>query len=565
MTSTPVPDPTLARTLHDRLAATIAARRPLFEMPPGEYFLQGSYLPERFCQISNNDHGLKRILFDVEGASDLTIEGHGARLVFFGEVLPIRVGHSAHLTIRNLTIDWHRPFFTQAEVTAGGAGFVEFQTDPERYPLAVDRGRLLVRDGRGWQTDSLWNLLPFDPVRREVDSREENWGLNRWHRASQLGLGRFRLEADFQTDFTIGQPIVLMHGNRVAPGVWIEESNGITLENVTLHHALAMGVIAQCSKNVTLDRLRVIPSGDRLFSTWVDATHFTDCHGHTVLKGCELRGQFDDAANIHATFYQVLGQLKPDTARLRTVHPQRCGVCGIKPGDGVAVHARSTLERLLVSKAVAVCQVNSEIQDLTMADPWPAGLECVVRRYEPGPENRVEVRHCRFGANRGRGLLLNMEHRTLIEDNHFHVSGRAIESVPDANYWWEAGPFENLTIRGNTFEDCNYGPCGDTLIHVGPELPDGGDPRQGTFHKVQEHGSQSSQPPVPVLRNLVIEGNTMIRHSKRLLFAAGLDGLVFKNNTIIESRNYPLLNNGPVFELGAGVTHADLQDPPSDR
>jgi hypothetical protein len=353
-------DAETAADLHRLVPDAVARGRASIAPPPGEHRCSGTLLPERFCHVSNNDHGIKRILLDVDRAENLVIEGQGAHLVFFGEVMPIRVGFSRNITIRDLTIDWHRPFFTQAEVAASGPGFVEFRADPVLYPLRVDRGRLIARDDQGWRTDTLWNLLPFDPVRREVSSREENWHVNRWHRARELA---------------------------------------------------------------------------------------------------------------------------------------------------------------------------------------------------PGPENFVEVRDCVFGAKRGRGLLLNMEHRTLIENNHFHVSGRAIESVPDANYWWEAGPFENLTIRGNTFEDCNYGPCGETLIHVGPELPDGSDPRQGAFRTV---GDTESGTPAPVLRNLVIEDNTIIRHSTRILCADGLDGLRFRNNTIRESPKIPVLDAGPAIELGPSVMNTEI-------
>ena len=146
-----------------------------FDPIPQDSPIDGTALPERYCPVSNNDHGLKRILFDIDGVSDFVLDGGGGTLSFFGEVLPIRVGRSSNVTIKNLTIDWVRPFFSQATILASGPGSVEFEADPALYPLRSDRGRLVAHDGRNWQTDSLWNMLPFSAESEEVGSRTENW------------------------------------------------------------------------------------------------------------------------------------------------------------------------------------------------------------------------------------------------------------------------------------------------------------------------------------------------------------------------------------------------------
>jgi hypothetical protein len=529
-------DPRTAASLHRILREAVAGGAPQVRLPPGEHLICGDWLPERFGHVSNNDHGLKRVLLDVDGARGLVLDGQGATLRCFGNVLPIRVGRSRDITIRNLTIDWHRPFFTQAVVTDSGPGWLSFAFEPDRYPLRVDGGRLVAHDGFGWQTDMLWNLLPFDPRRREVSTGIENWHLSRWHRAQALGQDGIRIEAAFSETYAAGTPIVLMHGNRVAPGIWIEDSQQVTVQDVTIHHAPAMGVIAQLSRDVTLERVRVVPSGDRLYSTWVDAAHFVDCDGATRLLDCELRGQFDDAANIHARFALVVDRPGPRAARLRYMHPQQFGPPAATPGSGFAFHRRDNLARVLVTTILTSQTVNQEYHDVTLAHELPTGEgELIGARFDPA--STIEVRGCRLGANRGRGLLLNMEHRILVENNHLHVSGRAIESVPDACYWWEGSPAQEMTIRGNTFEDCGFGPCGDDLIYLGPDWPAGA-------------------APCPVLRNIRVVDNTIIRHRGRLLRAQGVDGLTVTGNRIADSTRYPVIPAVPPVELGEGMGRA---------
>lgn len=548
------PDASHAAQLHEMVRWAIARGEHELRLPPGEHAIVRTYLPERFCHVSNNDHGLKRILLDIDGAEDFVLDGQGAKLVCFGEVLPIRIGNSRRVTVRNLTIDWHRPFFSQAVVTDSGPGWVGFVVDADRYPLRVDGGRLVAHDNLGWQTNMLWNLLPFDLDRKEVCSPIENWHLSRFHKATDEGGGRFRLEANFTEVYTPGTTIVLMHGNRVAPGVWIDNSQQVTIQDVTLHHAPAMGLVAQLSRDVTVQRFTVKPSGDRLFSTWVDATHFVDCDGQTRLLDCELHGQFDDAANIHASFSKVVQRTGPRAARIMAVHPQRFGPTAATAGTGLAFYRRANMQRLLVTTVVAISPVNQEITDITVADNLPdIAEELICSRYNP--DNAVEVRGCRFGANRGRGLLLNLEHHILIENNHFHVSGRAIESVPDANYWWEGSPVQDLTIRGNVFEDCGFGPCGDDLVFLGPELPDGSDPRRGALRASVLTDLPAEY--VPVLRNARILDNTIIRHRGRLLHAHGIDGLEFTGNQLIASTRYPVLPAVDLFDF-KGVLHAKI-------
>jgi hypothetical protein len=550
------PDPHLSCELHARLQEAILARTDL-TLDGRECHCIGTYLPERFCHVFNNDHGLKRILFDLDHAENLVLDGQGARLVFYGEVLPIRVGFSRNITIKNLTIDWHRPAFTQAEVIASREGELEFQVDLDAYPLYAAGGRLVACDLHGWHTSSLWNLLPFDPARREVSSKAENWHLHQFHRATDLGRGRFRLQAGFTETIPPGVPIVLMHGDRVAPGIFVEESEGVTLENVTVHHAPAMGFVAQLSRNLTLDGFHVEPSGDRLFSTWVDATHFVDCGGRIQMKGCRLRGQFDDASNIHGSFSREAERLGPAKIRLMAIHPQRYGPFAVRKGSGIAFHRPSDMAMVLVTRVVEAKAVNQTTCDVTVADSLPAG-ELIARLYEPG--GLIEIRDCSFGANRGRGLLLNVEHKIVVENNHFHVSGRAIESVPDTNYWWEAGPIEDLTVRNNTFEDCNFGPCGGTLIHLAPELSDGSDPRKGPFHSANQNVARAGEP-AKVIKNVRIEDNTIIEHVSAVLYANGVDGLVFARNKIVQSQSYLFRDTGPEIHLGQSVSNADVEGP----
>jgi hypothetical protein len=545
--------------LHRRLSHAIQKREDRLTLDPGEYLVSRQLLPERFSHVTNNDHGLRRFLFDVEQAQDFVFDGQGARIVCVGEVCPLRIGNSRNVTVKNLAIDWWRPFFSQGITLDSGEGWIEFSM-PESYPLRVDHGRLIAHDHHRWQTDFLWNLLPFDPIKKEVQGTTENWGLSRWHKATALGEGRFRLEADFGNLPAPGAPIVLMHGNRVAPGVWIENSEDVRLENVTLHHSGAMGFVAQLSRHITLDRCHVTPSADRYFSTWVDATHFTDCQGHLALIDCELRGQFDDASNIHQSYSLVRSKKDKHTLLCQAIHPQRYGTFATRAGDGAMLRLRRTQEMFQFNRARAVTALNEEFAEICFEEPVRDCDEEVILSLHNPENSSVVVRGCKLGANRGRGLLLNMESPILVENNHFHVSGRAIECMPDANYWWEGAPVQEMTIRNNVFENCNFGPTGEDLIYLCPEYPDGSDPREGALRSAMSGQTEeviTARP--PVMKNITIEDNTFIQHTTHVLTADSIDGLVFRNNRRLASDDYVFKNTGEPITIGESVVNATIE------
>lgn len=527
------------------------------QLPPGRHTFLARDLPSRLCHISNNDHGAKPILFDVEGASDFVLDGCGAVLLCCGPVLPIRVGNSRHVTIRNLTIDWVRPGFTPAEIVATSAGRIELSYDPDAFPLDVEHERLVAREPHDPRAGRLWNLLPFDAIRREVSSAIENWHLSRSHRAVRTGSDRIVLQADFPEIYAPGTPVVLMHGDRVAPGIWIENAEDVLVENVTIHHAPGMGVIAQCSRNLTIDRLRVSPADGRLFSTWVDALHMADCDGSTRVVNCDLRGQFDDAVNLHARFSLVGERTGRCSALIRTVHPQHAGPSPAAPGCGWAFYRRATLALGPITRIVTARRVDDRTAEITCADPLPPDDgEWVCGRWDP--DSTVEIQGCRFGSNRGRGVLINLEHHVAIHHNHFHVSGRGVESIPDANYWWEGSPVRDLAIRDNMFEDCGFGPCGDDVLYFGPEMPDGADPRSTPVRATEQTPTACS---APALRNIRVEDNTIIRHRGRVLHAHGVDGLVFRNNVVRDSRRYAVSHPPALIDLGPGMGACAVESP----
>lgn len=533
------PDRT-ALELHRLVRDAVARRERLVVLPAGVHRVAGGLLPDRWCDISNHDSGWKRVLFDLDGARDLVIDGAGCRIVVEDATLPLRLARSTRVTVRGLTIDWARPGYSEAEVLASGPGSVELAATPG---LAADRGRLRATGAQGWPGDHLWCAVAFDAARREpLPGAAEHWHLERQHRATGLPGGRIRLDAAWGAGAPpAGSTLVLMHGDRVAPAIAIDGCTTTVIEDVTVHHALGMGVIAQTSRDITLRRFRCVPPPGRLTSSWVDATHFADCDGDLRLLECDLGGMFDDGSNIHGAFRRVVARPEPDLLWLRAEHPQQEGIAYARPGDRLALHAASTLARVAEAEVRSVEPINRRVQALRLSRPIDVAADSgslVAMRY--APDTLVEVRGCRIAPVRGRGLLLQVPGRIVVEDNRFHTSGNAIVALCDATYWYESGPVEDLLVRGNVFDACAYGPCGADLVQVLPESASGG------FA-------------APVMGRVHVVDNEIRRASSSLLRARAVADLAFDGNRIAWHEGYPRRDAGPAVQLGEQIGLARIQ------
>jgi hypothetical protein len=530
---------TTALDLHTLVADALRAGLRSVTLPAGNHVVSPRLLPDRQLWISNNDSGVKPLLFDLSDASDFTLEGNGARILVEGVLIPLLVQNSRRITVRNLTIDWVRPAFTEADVTAHVEGGFEFTTAPGADTFTVNAGRLTALGGGDWPSGHLYNVLAFDRARREPRAgSHESWQIERTHRATDLGGNRFRLEADFSQLPPIGGPVVFMHGDRVAPAVVLDTSDAVTLEDVTVHHALGMGVIAQACRDLTWQRVRVIPSGDRLFSTWVDAVHAVDCGGFIKLLDCEFRGMFDDGANLHGAHRRVFSWPAPDRVVVEATHHQQPGVAYLRPGDTCQFADLSTLSSVSEARVVAVLPLNSRLQELTLDRPLPdlAFRPLAVRRDEPSM--LTEIRGCTIGPNRGRALLLTVPGKIIVEGNRFHSSGNAIEIPPDTSYWWESGPVADVLIENNIFDACGYAMCGQHLLVV--HAPEG---------------------PAPLHGRVVFNRNEINLAGSALVQARRLDLLEMRGNRFSRHPDYPWRPGPAPLDL-VGVGSSDLDPLP---
>ena len=125
-----------------------------------------------------------------------------------------------------------------------------------------------------------------------------------------------------------GTVVALRTYYRPAPGIFLSNDKDTRLQNVKVHYAEGMGLLAQLCENITLDEFSVCLRGDkdpRYFTTQADATHFSSCRGKIDSRNGLYEGMMDDAINVHGTYLKIKQRLDDHTVIARYMHPQAYG------------------------------------------------------------------------------------------------------------------------------------------------------------------------------------------------------------------------------------------------
>ncbi|PXA04434.1 hypothetical protein DDZ13_07845 [Coraliomargarita sinensis] len=498
-------------------------------LAPGEYHFYPDLACEHYCFVSNNRHGLKRIAFPIIQKKGLTVKGSGARLIFHGEIVPFLIEASERIALEHFSIDWERPFYSQATVIGSDAKGVDLEFDRMAYPYRIE-GDTIIFEGEGWENTPVDGVFAFDPqTRAPVHKSGDSLGTGFPDHISvkDLGSDRVRLNGTFPQLPKNGDILVMRHYARDSPGIYLHRSNDTTLDQVDIHHAGGMGLIAQFCENVAMTRSRVTPSGKRLFSTTVDATHFVNCRGIITLENCLFENQLDDPSNIHGIYTRIRSIEDAHSVVTESVHPEQYGVEIGFPGDRMAIVDETTLLGYAELEILEVERINGSFSKLSFKQALPKGIKNgnVMENLSWTPD--LKITGCIARNNRARGFLITTPGKVVVTGNEISSSGAAIKISGDAKSWFESGAVNDVFISRNRFGDCCYGApeWGRACIDIDPEIKNS-KTNLACYH-----------------RNIRIEDNEFATSESSLLFARSVQNLKFLRNMVGPSGNDPADSN----------------------
>jgi hypothetical protein len=382
-------------------------------IPKGTYRITPAYASEKYVFVSNNDAGLKLFLFDLGDFSDFEIEGNGSDFIFEGFICPFLLDHSKNITIRNLNIDYKRPFHSEGIITGNGKGYIDL-TFTQEFPHEIKDGKLRFKDDKG-TIYSYGSLLEFNAERQETEFKVfDKWLWQSPLPAELLSNGNIRLFKE-DVEGTVGNILVFGAAHRLIPAFTISDSENVLLSGINIYHCGGMGVISQRTKDIELNKVAVTPrpDGRRIISATADATHFVNCSGYLKMIDCLFEKQKDDATNIHGIYAVIDKVISPTQIIVRLKHSQQFGFDFIKKGMNLEFEDSESLVSKGIRTVTEVKRLNKECTYVVFEENIPADtkLKDPVANADTYPE--VLIKGCIIQNNRARGLLLGSRAKTI--------------------------------------------------------------------------------------------------------------------------------------------------------
>ncbi len=527
----------------------------------GTYHFYPEMAQEQFVYISNHNDQLARIAFPLKEVGGLTIDGNGSTFIFHGRMIPFLIEDSSDIQIKNLTIDFADSFHSEGVVVATNSEERSFDLKiSDKYPYEIRNNQLVFI--KPYYSHSMGQTMFFDAERREPayktelcavstskrikssyqpfeykykqdknDTYIKEFGKESQVTAKEVSKGVVRIYNHKKDMPELGM-VLVMKGeqgiNRFAPAFKVDNVVNFSAEGVIVHHAAGMGFLFENCEDVDLYSCRIEPSNGRMISTTADATHFVGCRGEVSLRECTFTNQLDDAMNVHGTYQEVVNVVDDHTIGVRAGHYQQLGFQLAKSGDEIGIvridDSFHHYDKLTVESSQ---MVNGRYWLITFKEKIPSKVQAgdLVENLSAYPN--VLVEECNISRNRARGLLISTPKSTTVKNNLFHTEMEAILLPVESGLWYESGNAANVTIEGNTFQDCNTSGLDRGVIRLHTDLANGN----------------------TAFSNIVVKNNTFNHFDNLLLEVSNVDGFEFIGNTITRSSHY-----APIYSTNPAIT-----------
>lgn len=406
--------------------------------------------------------------FILKDLKDVTLDFGGAELVFHGKIVPFILDGCENVTIRNCTIDYDRPFYTEAHILDVSEDRLKLGLKDD-FPCRVDKGNL-VAVSEYWENrldhgDLL--MQPYDPETGTPTSSmmlaligdevfpHPNPPLPVHHlRVTGHGDKTVTLSGGFPSDWRAGTDLAFTHEIRDKNTFTAAGCDGVTLENVRILHGAAMGFVGMHSRDLTFRHFDMYrdEAHPRYVTNNADSIHTFGCYGKILIEDCRMDSMLDDSLNVHGNF-TVAESAGGDMILARS--PGKGMTNRMKnymPGTRIGVFNGQTIEEKL-TLTVKTCEPYPDDERVfritTEEDASGVNAGDLIENLSGNAD--VTVRNCEFGRFRGT-MRIQTRGKVLIENCSFANSGDSVIFTGDSVYWYESGPVRNVTLR-----NCRFG------------------------------------------------------------------------------------------------------------
>lgn len=511
--------------------------------PKGTYHFWPTQASGKYHAATNHDNGFRYFAFPFIDMRNIEIDGNDSEFIFHGQIIPFLIEKSSNIRIRNINIDWEVPFYLEGKIinSIKEESSIDIQITPGFDNYVLQGNRMIIK-GEGWEEYFLGENICFNPETKAVLYRNDDWHTipRPWDmdsQATKISNDVVRLKTRFLQRIPPIGSIITFKGtfgsNRHSPAFHLTDSKNIEMSEINIYHAGGMGVIAEKTEDIHLNKVNVMrrPGSNRTLSVIADATHFCNCKGKVIVENCLFENMLDDACNMHGTYTKVEQIIDDYTVIARLSHPQQFGFKFAESGDIIQVVGALDLLPKSKIQISDVTVINHQYSLFTFKKKIKGviGLGDGLENIDWYPE--FIFRNNIVQNNRARSILISSREKVLIEGNSFSSQMTGILFEGDMKHWFESGAVNDVTIRNNTFLDGAYG---------------GGAPHVTIW--INPHIKEIS-PEKAYERNIIIENNLFKTFGDGLLRAISVDNLRFINNRIEESVTYSKWKDEPVIDI----------------
>jgi len=400
------------------------------------------------------------VAFYLKNLENITLDFGGATLIFHGRIIPFIFDGCRNIVLKNLKVDYARPFYTQAQVLSA---------NPDEIKICMDEGfDYRVEDGFLYAVADTWErkLNTGDCLLWLYDrTGEKNYPITLGlfgpeifpHKNPPMPVIRISVEekekvltlkGPFPKEWRVEDDhhsLIFTHEPRDKNTVTFQSCKDVRVENFELIHGASMGIVCTDAENITMVNYSM-HIGKRLVTNNADALHCYNCRGKVVMRDCYMDGHLDDTANVHNN-YLILKEANGKRLMLE------CKCAGVNrrlpyftAGERVAVYRGSTLDPRGEALLTGVSYDEKTGLYTFVTDRELEGPEAgdIVENLSAQPEILIE--NCRFGRFRGT-MRLQSRGKTVVRSCRFENSEVPILFTGDTDYWYESGPIGEVLIE----------------------------------------------------------------------------------------------------------------------
>ena len=509
------------------------------ELPKGEYHFYPESATKLSYYISNHDQQhMQPVGLPLVGLKNVKINGNGSTFVFHGAMQPVLIMDSENVELNGITIKHDAPYYNEGKIVEIKNGKTTLEFGPQ-FRWEVKNGHyFLTGDGVSRKPGA---VLAFEADGRMVatgKAGDMGWS----NKCEQLSENRVRFNNDAaKMGLKEGQVLVYRHYGRPHPAMVLYRANNTTLNNVVFQDSQGMALIAQRSRDITINGGGCVCAEGRIYTVSADATHFSNCAGTISVTDAVYEGMMDDAINVHSTCLGIKKVIDEHTVIAKYMHGQAIGFEVFEPGEQVQFIKGATLENTPeLGKVKRVKKLDEEYLRITFESPLPAGISEGDALENADWYPAVNFIGCTVQHNRARGTLFTTPKPVLVKDCKFiGSSGSAILLAGDAQGWYESGRCLDVKIINNLFDHnlIQRYQFTEGIISIYP-MVNKPENQQVRYHK-----------------NVLIEGNTFLTHRVPLIYAISADGIIFRNNTVkFDDKHAPMHDKKPYVLKHCGKT-----------